>query len=155
MTGPEMNGRAMKKIRARSVVATLLASGGLLGGCAGAFEADRSDSPIAARVQSLVDANRQYPQWADFPKTSTDTPAPAEIATRVAALGAADARLQGEVAQIEWRLGDPAVFESDVRARLAAVQVSPATQQTEAEIEAWAARLRELGKAPPPIPRRP
>lgn len=155
MTGPEMNGRAMKKIRARSVVATLLASGGLLGGCAGAFEADRSDSPIAARVQSLVDANRQYPQWADFPKASTDTPAPAEIATRVAALGAADARLQGEVAQIEWRLGDPAVFESDVRARLAAVQVSPATQQTEAEIEAWAARLRELGKAPPPIPRRP
>ena len=155
MTGPEMNGRAMKKIRARSVVATLLASGGLLGGCAGAFEADRSDSPIAARVQSLVDANRQYPQWADFPKASTDTPAPAEIATRVAALGAADSRLEGEVARIEWRLGDPAVFESDVRARLAAVQISPVTRQTEAEIEAWAAGLRERGKAPPPIPRRP
>ena len=126
----------------------------MLGGCAGVFEADRSDSPIAAQVQTLVDANREYPRWADFPKASTDTPAPAEIATRVAALGAADTRLQGEVARIEWRLGDPAIFESDVRARLAAVQISPATQQTEAEIEAWASRLRELGKAPPPIPRR-
>lgn len=135
-------------------MAALLAVGALLGGCAGAFEADSSDSPIAGQVQTLVDANRTYPRWADFPKASTDTPAPAEIATRVAALGAADSRLQGEVAQIEWRLGDPAVFESDVRARLAAVQISPATQQTEAEIEAWAARLRELGKAPPPIPRR-
>lgn len=154
MTGPEMNGRAMKKIRARSVTATLLAGGALLAGCAGAFEADRSESPIATRVQSLVDANREYPRWADFPKASTDTPTPAEVASRVAALGAAQSRLQGEAAGIEWRLGDPGAFESDVRARLAAVQVSPATQQTEAEIEAWAARLRELGKAPPPIPRR-
>ena len=136
-------------------MAALLVAGAVLGGCAGAFEADRSDSPIAAQVQSLVDANRVYPRWADFPKTSTDTPAPAEVATRVAALGAADSRLQGEVARIEWRLGDPAVFESDVRARLTAVQISPATQQTEAEIEAWAAGLRERGKAPPPIPRRP
>lgn len=144
----------MKKIRARSATAAILAAGSMLGGCAGAFEADRSDSPIAAQVQSLVDANRTYPRWADFPKTSTDTPAPAEVATRVAALGGADSRLQGEVARIEWRLGDPAVFESDVRARLAAVQISPATRQTEAEIEAWAAGLRERGKAPPPIPRR-
>ena len=132
----------------------LLAVGGLLGGCAGAFEADVGNSPIAAQVQTQVDSNRTYPRWADFPKTATDTPTSAQVATRVAALNAADARLDGEVARLQWRLGDPATFESDVRARLAAVTVAPATQQTEAEIEAWAARLRERGKAPPPIPRR-
>lgn len=132
----------------------LLACSGLLGGCAGAFEADAGNSPIAAQVQTLVDANRTYPRWADFPKASTDTATPVEVAARVAALEAADTRLTGEVARIEWRLGDPETFERGVRSRLAAVQVSPATQQTEAEIEAWAARLRERGKAPPPIPRR-
>ena len=162
MTGPEMNGRRMKKIDRRSSVAFrpvpgMVAVGALaliLAGCAGAFEADMTDSPISTQVQALVDANRTYPRWEDFPKASADTPAPAQVATRVAALNAADQSLRSQLAGMEWRSVDAETFARETRARVEAAQPSPATAQTEADIEAFAERLRARGKAPPPIGRR-
>ena len=70
-------------IRKNAALCVVLTGTALLSACAGA-QAARTDtaSPIAPQVQALVDANRRYPRWEDFPK-GTPAPAPAEIAAQV------------------------------------------------------------------------
>jgi len=138
-----------------AVLAAAVASAGLTA-CVGAFNPQTDPtSPVAPRVQALVDANREYPRWADFPKSREPEPEPAVIAARVDTLRVSGGALAGEVARIEWTLNqDPAAFAEAVRARIDAVKVAPVTQDTAAEIEELARRLREQGRAPPPIPRR-
>jgi hypothetical protein len=154
MTRDEMNGRSMKKIKGRiAPLLAVLAAAPMATACAGAFEADAGASPFEPRVQALVDANRAYPRWEDFPRASTDLPTAAEIAGRVEVLTAANAGLSGEVSRLEWSLDDPAAFETQVRQRLAAIPPSPDALRTAQQLEAWAAELRRLGEAPPPIPR--
>ena len=124
--------------------------------CAGAFD-PRTDatSPVAPRVQALVDANREYPRWADFPKSPEPEPAPALIAARVATLETTGGELAQAAARIEWLTsGDASAFAESVRERVAAVEVAPVTEQTAAEIEEFARRTRERGRAPPPVDRR-
>ena len=150
MTGPDMNA-----YQAKNIAGLLLAVAGT-SGCAAAFDPTTdAASPIAPRVQALVDANRQYPRWADFPPTSTDTPQPLEVAARVNTLRASGGALAGETSRIEWTLGDPAVFAAETKARIDAQQIAPATAQTQADVEAFAAELRRRGTAPPPIDRTP
>ena len=138
-----------------AVVAAAVASAGLTA-CVGAFNPQTDPtSPVAPRVQALVDANREYPRWADFPKSSGPGPEPAEVAAQVDSLKASSGALADDVARIEWTLNeDPAAFAAAVQARVAATPVAPVTQETAAEIEEFARRLRERGRAPPPIPRR-
>ena len=128
----------------------------VLTACASSFN-PRTDetSPIAARVQALVDANREYPRWADFPKSSEPAPTPTAIAAQVNTLRVTNGALAGEVARIDWSLtDDPAAFAEALRARVAAQAVAPVTQQTQAEIDEYLRRTRERGRAPPPITRR-
>lgn len=127
-----------------------------LGGCVGAFDpATDPTSPVAPRVQALVDANREYPRWEDFPRSSEPEPEPAVIAGRVAGLQTTGGELAEAAARIEWLTsGDADAFAEGVRDRVAAVQVAPVTAETAAEIEEFARRTRERGRAPPPIARR-
>ena len=127
----------------------------LLAGCAGAFDATTDQaSPVAPRVQALVDANREYPRWADFPR-ATPAPEPAQIAVQVNTLRASGGALAGEVSRIDWQLtGDPDAYAAEVRTRVDAVQVDPVSARTQAEIEDFARRARERGRAPPPVDRR-
>src|SRR5690606_1636895 len=83
MTAPDMNA-PIRKFSA--VAAAGLAAAGLTA-CAGAFD-PRTDaaSPVAANVDALVEANREYPRWADFLKAAEPGPEPALIAARVAGL---------------------------------------------------------------------
>lgn len=138
-----------------AVLAAAVASVGLTA-CVGAFNPQTDPtSPVAPRVQALVDANREYPRWADFPKSPEPQPDPAVVAAEVNTLRVTSGALAGEVSRIEWTLNeDPAAFAEGVRARVDAVQVAPVTQNTAAEIEEFARRVRERGRAPPPIPRR-
>lgn len=138
-----------------AVLAAAVASAGLTA-CVGAFHPETDPtSPVAPRVQALVDANREYPRWADFPRSIEPEPEPAMIAARVGTLRVSGGTLADEVSRIEWTLNeDPAAFAEGVRARVDAVPVAPVTQDTAAEIEEFARRLRERGQAPPPIPRR-
>ena len=138
-----------------AVLAAAVASAGLTA-CVGAFNPQTDPtSPVAPRVQALVDANREYPRWADFPRSSGLGPEPAAIAAQVDSLRASSGALADDVARIEWTLNeDPAAFAAAVQARVDAVQVAPVTQETAAEIEEFARRVRERGRAPPPIPRR-
>lgn len=150
MTGPDMNAHQAKKI-----AGLVLALAGT-SGCAGAFNpTTEASSPIAPRVQALVDANREYPRWADFPRTSTDTPAPIEVAARVNTLRASAGALAGEASRIEWTLGDTEAFAAETKARIDSQQIAPATAQTQADVDAFAAELRRRGTAPPPIDRTP
>lgn len=156
MTDPEMN-VSPKKILARMMAVGLIGVAGLagLGACAGPFTAETDSlSPVAPRVQQLVDANREYPRWEDFPKAPTDLPQPVQVAARVNTLNESSGGLADEVSRIEWTLGDAAAFESGVASRIDAQQMAPVTAQTGADIEAYAQAQRERAKAPPPIDRR-
>ena len=147
-----MNAPIRKFAAALSVAAAMAA----LGACAGALEAQTDPtSPVAPRVQALVDANREYPRWADFPRSLEPEPEPAVIAARVATLETTSGELAAAAARIEWLTdGDATTFAESVRARVEAVEVEPVTAETAAEIEAFARQARERGRAPPPVDRR-
>lgn len=144
---------SIRKIAA--IVTAAVASGGLAS-CAGSFNPQTdATSPIAPRVQALIDANREYPRWADFPRSVDPVPEPMAIAAQVNTLRVTGGALAGEVSRIDWTLtDDPAVFAAGVRARVDSVAVSPVTQETQAEIDAFVRRARERGRAPPPMDRR-
>lgn len=144
----------IRKIAA--VMSAVVASGGLAA-CAGSFDpATDASSPVVPRVQALVDANREYPRWADFPKSVDAPPEPMAIAARVNTLRVTGGALAGEVSRIDWQTtGDPEVFAAGVRARVGAAPVAPMTAGTQAEIDDFVRRTRERGRAPPPVDRRP
>lgn len=132
-----------------------LFSAATLGACASAPTPEGSAPPeLNARVQALVDANRTYPRWADFPPAPTGLPSDAEIASAVASTRAERAALSQEVAAIDWSLEDPEAFAAATRERVDSTRVAPITQQTRETLDAWAAALRERGRAPPPVRRR-
>jgi hypothetical protein len=152
MTAPDMNA----PIRKFAAVFSAVAAAAGLTACVAVFNPETDPtSPVAPRVQTLVEANRGYPRWTDFPKSVEAPPEPTQIAERVAGLAAAGDHLAEAAARIEWAAsGDADAFAEAVRARVTAVPVAPVTQQTAAEIEEFARRIRERGHAPPPIPRR-
>jgi hypothetical protein len=155
MTTPEMNARVVKKMMRPMVMAGAalgLASG--LSACVGSFDPETdASSPVAPRVQQMVDAHRVYPRWEDFPRTSEPVPRPVEIAQQVNTLRATGGALAGEVSSLQWQNGDSAAFQRDIAARVAAAPVSPEAARTAAELEAYAQALRDRAKAPPPVPR--
>jgi hypothetical protein len=147
MTGAEMNASARKRMIG-------LLSGAILGGlagCAGTYGDVPAPTPAAV---ALVDANRTYPRWEDFPATPTDLPTASAVAGQVATLNVTGGTLTGEVARLDWTLSDPDAYVAAVLARIAAARIAPATARTRAEIDALADDLRERGRAPPPIARR-
>jgi len=138
-----------------AALSAVVASGGLAA-CAGSFAPDtEASSPIAPRVQALVDANRKHPVWADFPGVNEPLPEPVVIAAQVNTLRVTSGALAGEVSRIDWQTtGDPADFVTAVQARIDSVEVAPVTQETLAELEDFVQRTRERGRAPPPVDRR-
>ncbi|GAA0768560.1 hypothetical protein GCM10009434_08080 [Brevundimonas olei] len=155
MSVTEMNALLLKKTGWTAAWGMALSSAVALGGCVSAFEPKTDPtSPLAPRIQKLVDENRQYPRWADFPRTSTPLPAPAEIAAEVGRLESRNTALTAEMARIDWTLdSDPAAFVESITRRIDASQMSPQTLRTAEEVEAYAEELRQRAKAPPPIDR--
>ena len=151
MTGVEMNVFLAKKTILPTTIGLLL----LTGGCVGSFDPQTDmTSPVAPRVQELVDAHRQYPRWADFPATPTDLPQPALIAANVGALNADSSRLATQVAGIDWTMdSDPAAFVESIQQRFDPARMAPIGAQTPQEVEAFAESLRRRAAAPPPIDR--
>lgn len=143
----------IRKIAA--IMSALVASGGLTA-CAGSFDpATDARSPVAPRVQAMVDANREYPRWAEFPRAVEPLPEPMAIAAQVNTLRITSGALAGEVSRIDWQTTqDPAAFAAEVQARIDSVPVAPVTAETLAEIEDFVRRTRERGRAPPPVDRR-
>lgn len=141
--------------RKNAALCLVLTGAGLLSACAGAFSS-RTDaaSPVAPQVQALVDANREYPRWEEFPR-ATPAPEPAQIALQVNTLKVRAGALEGEASRIDWQTTEDAeAFAAAVRARIAATPVDPASAETQAEIEARLRAARERGRAPPPVDRR-
>lgn len=134
----------------------VLAAPALLAGCAGskALRAEEA-SPLAPRIQTLVDANRHYPRWEDFPAAPQALPPVEQVAANVGALSQANTALTQDVAGIDWTLSDADRFAEETRRQVDSVPVSPDAARTAEEIDAVAAALRARAKAPPPIDRRP
>lgn len=151
MTASEMNAL----IRKNAALCVVLTGAGLLSACGAAFS-PRGDisSPVLPQAQALVEANREYPRWEDFPKGEA-APEPVQLAVEVNTLRVSAGALAGEAARIDWQTtGDAAAFADQVRERVAATPVAPATAETLAEIEANLRAARERGRAPPPVARR-
>lgn len=111
-------------------------------------------SPLATRIQTIVDENREYPRWQDFPAPPENVPTPTYVRSAVQGLEGQQQTLNLQIAQIEWTLTEPAEeYIANIRQRMAADQVEAPTAQTPAEIEAFAAALRARAKAPPPVDR--
>ncbi|HUH10644.1 MAG TPA: hypothetical protein VLZ73_08845 [Brevundimonas sp.] len=146
-----MNVFLSKKTIVPAMTGLLLATGG----CVGSFDPKTdATSPLAPRVQELVDAHRQYPRWADFPAAPTDLPQPAQVATNVQALNAESGTLASQVAGIDWTLdSDPAAFLESIQQRFDPARMAPIGAQTPDEVEAFAETLRRRAAAPPPIDR--
>lgn len=146
-----MNVFLSKKTILPAMTGLLLAAGG----CASAVDTTTdATSPLAPRVQQLVDAHRQFPRWADFPAAPTDLPQPAEVAASVAGLNNSSGALAAQLAGVDWTLdGDPAVFVASVNRRFDPARMAPIGAQTPEEVEAFAESLRRRAAAPPPIDR--
>lgn len=147
----------MNAFRTKKMMRLGVAAGAVLftSGCAARFDAAAdASSPASARVEALVEANRAYPRWEDFPPAPVNPPQPAQIAAQVNTLRATSGALAGEVSRIDWDLTDPAAFAAAVNARIDSSKVTPLTAQTQADIEVFAQRLRDRATAPPPIGRR-
>lgn len=125
------------------------------GGCVGSFDPQTdATSPLAPRIQELVDTHRDYPRWADFPAAPKDLPQPAQVATNVQALNADSGALASQVADIDWTLdSDPAAFVASIQQRFDPARMAPIGAQTPEEVEAFAEALRRRAAAPPPIDR--
>lgn len=143
MTALVMNVPRSKKMILCAVVVAALS------GCAGTFEAETDPaSSLGPRVQALVESNRAYPEWQDFPETPVGLPTAVEVAQSVNTLRITGGALNGEVSRLQWSLQDSEALERDMAARAAAAQPAPATLQTQAEIEAFAQRLRDRARPP-------
>ena len=140
----------------RPVARAVLMAGGLLTlgatGCVSAPEAANPEATLSPRVQALIDANRRYPRWEDFPRVSAPPPA-TEIAGRVSTVQNRGVVLASEAARIEWNLSDPEGFAREVSSRVDQSRVAPVTAQTQADIDAFAQSLRDRATAPPPVDR--
>lgn len=151
MTGVEMNVFLSKKTMASAMTGLLL----FTGGCVGSFDPQTdATSPLAPRIQELVDQRREYPRWADFPVTPTDLPQPAQVAANVQALNADSGALARQVAGIDWTLSDdPTAYVESITRRFDPAKMAPIGAQTPEEVEAFAETLRRRAAAPPPIDR--
>lgn len=138
------------KIVLQPVVAVALCAA--LSACAFDPPADPT-SPLATRIDSIVAENRDYPRWQDFPDAPVNVPDVAHVRTAVTGLEASQGTLNREVAAIDWELGDAETYVASIRQRLAADNVEVPTLDTPAQIEAFAASLRQRAKAPPPVDR--
>lgn len=152
MTVPEMNAQRTKKWTVVGL-GTVLAAGVV--GCAVPDRvADPEVAPLSPRIVALVDDNRRYPEWRNFPRQGTPPPDVAAVSARVAALDTASAATAADVAALDWTLADPEGFARRIAEDIASRPLAPATLQTREEVEAFAQSLRDRGRAPPPIPRR-
>jgi hypothetical protein len=152
MTVPEMNAQRTKKWTVAGL-GTVLAAGAL--GCATPDPvADSTVAPLSPRIVSLIDENRRYPEWRNFPRQGTAAPDAAAVSVQVAALDSASAATAADVAAIDWTLDDPEGFARRIAEDIAARPLAPATLRTRQEVEAFAQDLRDRGRAPPPVPRR-
>jgi outer membrane murein-binding lipoprotein Lpp len=147
-----MNALMSKKMILIAAVAIVTPLSGCIGGSASKTE---PVSPLAPRVQELVDTNRHYPRWEDFPAAPTDLPPVTQVASNVQRLQGDSATLTSEIARIDWTLIDPEALAAETAAAVTSVPVSPDTARTQADIEAFAQSLRDRAKAPPALDRRP
>ncbi|WP_374274266.1 hypothetical protein [Brevundimonas sp.] len=153
MTAVEMNARLSKKIALTT--AGLTAGLALLGGCvATPFDTVTDEaSPVSARVDALVAANREYPRWENFPPEPVGLPTATQIAAEVSTLGVTQQALSAEVDAIEWDTEDPAALGAAIQSRVDQTLAAPIAVQTREDIEAEAERLRRRATPPPPIDR--
>ena len=146
-----MNVFLSKKMRLLPLAALVATTGG----CVGSFDPQtEAASPLAPRIQQLVDAHDRYPRWEDFPKASTDTPTPTYVAQKVEGLARQNQSLAAQIMAIDWATNpDHQVFETMIQQKFDARAMGPIGPQTTEEIEALAESLRRKTTPPPPIDR--
>lgn len=146
-----MNVFLSKKMRLVSLAALMA----MMAGCASSFDPHTdAASPLAPRIQQLVESHNRYPRWEDFPQASTDTPSPVYVAEQVGNLAQANQGLADQILAIDWATNpDHTVFETMINRQFDPAAMAPIGPQTTPEIEALAESLRRKATPPPPVDR--
>lgn len=137
--------------RVAKILVTAIAAAASVAACA-SRPGDAVSAPDA-RVSGIVEANRTYPRWRDFPGVPAPLPADATLAAAGTRLDAGRTALARDAAAIDWTLSDPDAFAAVTRSRVDATGAMAVTQETAESLEVFAESLRERGRAPPPISR--
>ena len=147
----------MRRFGAIATLSTAAATLTLLGGCADVGSAlslapGKIDprSAVAATVQAAARKDYPYPSFRDVPPRPTDVrSADAYKAGVVGQIGERRA-VKGWVAANPAMAGDSEGFAATGRAAIPADAIRPLGAAGTQETEAYAARVREQGAAPPP-----
>ncbi len=147
----EMNVRTVKK----SVVMPVLCLCGMVSVSACASnQAANGQSPLAPELQALVDSRQSYPRLDEFPADPVNVPTPESVRSQVVALEGTQMALATSVQAIDWQNdADAEATAAEIRRKLDDMPVEIPTEQTPAEIEAFAQSLRDRAKAPPRVDR--
>ena len=139
----------------KSVVLPVLCLCGMvsLSACASNLAAD-GQTPLAPELQALVDSRQTYPRLEEFPADPVNIPSAESVRTQVTALEGTQVALATSVQAIDWQNdADAEATAAQIRRRLDDMPVEVPTEQTPAEIEAFAQSLRDRAKAPPRVDR--
>lgn len=111
-------------------------------------------SNLPADQQSIVDANRQYPTFREFPQATGPFDPARDVAMPVAALNSGRQALGESIAALSWDAADAAALAGIVRARLRAAGAPPEPVVSQEALQESLARARQRGAAPPPVRQR-
>lgn len=142
--------------------AASIAAGAGLAGCADLTRASLltpagvdASSPIASQVRQAAARNYAYPSFRDVPARPTD------VRDAGAFKGAVVESIQDRRTLRQWAVTNPAMtsdtegFAAESRAAIPPDVLRPLDAMASESTEAYAARMRKLAAAPPPLPRGP
>ena len=140
-------------LRRLSIIAPLLGAGacadyGRLGALAPAGVDPTSSA--AGAVRAAQASRPAYPDLARLPPRPTDLRAPGGYGVAAAQLQGGRGELQRWTAANPALTADPETFAASTRARVPQAQRDAPAEDQAARSEAWAKRLREAAKPPPP-----
>ena len=132
----------------------VLMLGGSLGACTSLASTRTPQAPLAQEQQAIVEANRGYPSFADFPQGLEPVPGDAVIKQEVAALSAEQAELAQAAAELGWQTAEPMILARELADRIQRAGAAPEAVDSQEAVRDFLRRARERGQAPAPVDRR-
>ena len=136
----------------------MLAAATGMAGCADLTRASRLqpealnvESPAAAAVLAVQSERLPRPSFRDVPAKPTDLPKPQGYANRIARLNAEHSQLNAWAADNPALLDGTEDYAAATRRTVGATNLDAPPPDSVARTEAWAKRMRDAAKPPPPV----
>ncbi len=144
-----LTGKPMRSARVAVTAAMLVL---VLSGCASLDPFQRnvaSESPAAPSVEAALEADHEYPTWAEFPAAPTGVLKPADVAQRVAGLERQGAALVQWAQDNPQMVTDTSAFAAQGLGQINRNYSRPAPANAAAQTEAFARAAKALATPPP------